>query len=97
MGLNFLVCGGALYILGACLYMARIPERLSPGTFDYFGASHQLFHVLILIAAFCHYVCIRRAHIFWHTVEAIASNDGGTQRAATQAVCAAFDTLRHGK
>ena len=26
--------GGALYILGAVLYMLRVPERFSPGSFD---------------------------------------------------------------
>jgi adiponectin receptor len=26
--------GGALYIIGAFLYMLKIPERFSPGTFD---------------------------------------------------------------
>lgn len=33
---------------------SRIPERLSPGTFDIFGSSHQIFHVLILLAASFH-------------------------------------------
>ena len=26
----------------------RIPERFSPGTFDYFGASHQIFHGFVV-------------------------------------------------
>jgi adiponectin receptor len=85
MGLSWLVTGGALYVIGACLYMFRVPERLSPGTFDYFGASHQIFHILILLAAFSHYVCIRRSYTFWHTVEAING----------AAICQAFETLRH--
>lgn len=86
MGIQYLIAGGALYVIGACLYMARVPERFSPGTFDYFGASHQIFHILILLAAFSHYICIRRSYTFWHTVEAI---DGG-------AICHAFESLRHG-
>ncbi|PWN32913.1 HlyIII-domain-containing protein [Meira miltonrushii] len=90
MGLHYLVAGGALYIVGACMYMARIPERFSPGTFDLFGASHQIFHILILFAAFCHYISIRRAHVFWHTVEAVTSGPG----TATEAVCQAFEILR---
>ncbi|KAK0636683.1 hemolysin-III related-domain-containing protein [Bombardia bombarda] len=44
----------ACYLLGATLYATRIPERLSPGTFDVFGSSHQIFHVLILLAAGFH-------------------------------------------
>jgi adiponectin receptor len=90
MGLHYLVAGGILYIVGACMYMARIPERFSPGKFDLFGASHQIFHILILFAAFCHYISVRRSHVFWHTVEAIDSGSG----TATEAVCQAFDILR---
>lgn len=40
----------ALLFVGAILYLSKIPERLSPGTFDYFGASHQLWHILVLMA-----------------------------------------------
>jgi predicted membrane channel-forming protein YqfA (hemolysin III family) len=32
--------GGLVYIIGAILYIVRIPERCSPGKFDYCGASH---------------------------------------------------------
>lgn len=84
MGLRFLILSGALYVVGACLYAARIPERFAPGRFDLFGASHQIFHLLILGAAAAHYVSIRRAYAFWHTVEALGA-DGG--RAG---VCAAL-------
>ncbi len=41
------------------------------------GASHQIFHVLILAAAAAHYVSIRRAYAFWHTVEALGAEGGG--------------------
>lgn len=30
-----------------------------PGTFDYFGASHQIFHVCVVLAVLSHYkVCL---------------------------------------
>ena len=32
--------GGAVYIVGAILYVIRIPERCAPGKFDKCGASH---------------------------------------------------------
>jgi len=32
--------GGGIYILGALFYIARVPERCSPGKFDLCGASH---------------------------------------------------------
>ena len=37
--------------IGSIIYIQRIPERWSnTGRFDYFGASHQIFHVFVLIA-----------------------------------------------
>lgn len=84
MGLRFLILSGALYVVGALLYAARIPERFAPGRFDLFGASHQIFHVLILAAAAAHYVSLRRAYAFWHTVETLGST-------GTQGVCAALE------
>ena len=46
---------GGLYIFGATLYALRIPERWLPGKCDIWFQSHQLFHVLVLVAAFVHY------------------------------------------
>ncbi|KDN47139.1 HlyIII-domain-containing protein [Tilletiaria anomala UBC 951] len=88
MGVNFLAASGALYVVGALLYVFRVPERFAPGRFDYIGASHQIFHVFILLAAFAHYVSIRRGYAFWHTVEAI-----GSDRSAA-AVCTTLEQWR---
>jgi len=44
-----------LYIFGAFLYAARIPERFLPGKFDIWFQSHQIFHVFVVAAAFVHY------------------------------------------
>lgn len=46
---------GALYITGACLYAARIPERFMPGKCDIWFQSHQIFHILVVAAAFVFY------------------------------------------
>jgi adiponectin receptor len=46
---------GFLYILGAVLYGARVPERILPGMCDIWFQSHQIFHVLVIAAAFVHY------------------------------------------
>ncbi|GAM85352.1 hypothetical protein ANO11243_033590 [Dothideomycetidae sp. 11243] len=46
------------YLTGAILYarlQTRFPERISPGKFDVFGSSHQIFHVLIVCAAASHF------------------------------------------
>lgn len=76
MGLSYLITSGALYVVGAGLYAARVPERFRPGRFDIVGASHQIFHVLILAAAASHYVSIRKAYAFWHTVETVGGVGG---------------------
>lgn len=67
MGLDYLVLSGSLYVVGALTYACRVPERFARGKFDYIGASHQLFHVAIVCAAFSHYVCLRRAYAYWHS------------------------------
>ncbi|MCJ1425473.1 hypothetical protein MMC29_003372 [Sticta canariensis] len=56
IGLSWVVLQGFLYVLGAAIYAARVPERLHPGTFDVWGSSHQIFHVLIILAAMAHLV-----------------------------------------
>ena len=64
--LFLLVIEGALYIFGAFLFAARVPERFThPGrclhrccpslSFDIFGHSHQLFHLLVVGGAVVHY------------------------------------------
>ena len=48
--------GGISYIIGALFYILRFPERKFPGKFDYFGASHQIFHVLVFFGALFHFM-----------------------------------------
>ena len=47
--------GGISYVVGALLYILRYPEKKFPGIFDYIGASHQLFHILVFFGAFFHF------------------------------------------
>ena len=47
--LTNLLTMGALYITGAGLYAARIPERFLPGKCDIWFQSHQIFHLLVSI------------------------------------------------
>ena len=47
--------GGLIYIIGATIYMCRVPERWMPGTFDLCGASHQIFHFCVIIACCLHF------------------------------------------
>ncbi|CCH61360.1 hypothetical protein TBLA_0E03060 [Henningerozyma blattae CBS 6284] len=52
--LKWIIWEGVLYIFGAFLYGARFPEKFMPGKVDIWGQSHQIFHVLVVIAALCH-------------------------------------------
>ncbi|XP_065647016.1 adiponectin receptor protein 1 isoform X3 [Hydra vulgaris] len=45
---------GLCYIVGAILYALRIPERFFPGKCNLIFQSHQIFHILVVIAAFIH-------------------------------------------
>lgn len=53
-----LVIMGVLYVLGALLYGFRVPERFFPGRFDIAGASHQIFHFMVLAACLVHYFSV---------------------------------------
>ncbi|KAI0035484.1 hemolysin-III related-domain-containing protein [Vararia minispora EC-137] len=71
MGFHWLLTSATLYIAGALLYANRIPECFAPGKFDYFFASHQIFHVAVVGGALCHYACILTAFDHWHRQEGI--------------------------
>ena len=72
IGLDWVVMQGVLYIVGAGLYAARIPEKWSPGTFDIWGSSHQIFHVLVVLAAISHLVGLLIAFDYAHSQRGIA-------------------------
>ncbi|KAJ7037898.1 hemolysin-III related-domain-containing protein [Mycena alexandri] len=61
LGFGWIIVSAAFYISGALLYANRIPERLAPGKFDYFFASHQIFHCCVVAAAGAHYAGILTA------------------------------------
>lgn len=48
--------GGVCYVIGALLYIIRFPEKMFPGKFDYIGASHQIFHILVFFGALFHFL-----------------------------------------
>ncbi|KAI9679973.1 MAG: hypothetical protein M1817_004988 [Caeruleum heppii] len=57
-GMPFYIGEGLLLLLGAFFYTTRIPEVLKPGRFDYFGCSHQIFHLLVVLATVVHLIGI---------------------------------------
>ena len=68
IGLSWLVLQGALYIAGAGLYAARIPEKWHPGRYDLVGSSHQIFHVFVVLAAVSHLTGLLKAFDYRHTI-----------------------------
>jgi adiponectin receptor len=68
IGAHWYLSEALVLCLGVSMFVSRFPERLSPGTFDVWGHSHQLhhicavigtaFHVLALVTSFKH----RQAH-----------------------------------
>ncbi|WVR03688.1 hypothetical protein IAU60_000683 [Kwoniella sp. DSM 27419] len=59
LSLDLTIAGAGLCVIGALLYASRMPERLAPGRFDIFFASHQIFHILVFLAALCQYYALR--------------------------------------
>jgi hemolysin III len=55
-GLVLLFTGGAFYTVGAGIYAARRPDPLP----DVFG-FHEIFHLLVVAAAICHFVVVDAA------------------------------------
>jgi adiponectin receptor len=44
-----------VYLCGAILYAAKVPERWFPGAFDYVGGSHNIWHLAVLGGILFHY------------------------------------------
>jgi adiponectin receptor len=55
-----------VYLLGACVYASKVPERWCPGMFDYFGGSHNLWHIAVLGGILFHYTAMHNffSHAF---------------------------------
>ncbi|KAI0418884.1 mPR-like GPCR protein [Xylaria grammica] len=60
-GLPYYFAEGGIFLVGAVTYASRFPECIKPGTFDIFGSSHQIFHVLVVIATLVHLVGVLQA------------------------------------
>ncbi|KAL5416863.1 hypothetical protein PMIN03_001928 [Paraphaeosphaeria minitans] len=67
IGVGWMFLEGFLYILGAATYAARFPERVYPGRFDIWGSSHQVFHILVVLAAMSHLVGLVKAFDYEHS------------------------------
>lgn len=48
-----------VYLCGAILYAAKLPERWLPGAFDYVGGSHNIWHLAVLGGILFHYTAMQ--------------------------------------
>jgi len=55
-GVHWYLAEALSLLLGVGLFVGRLPERLSPGSFDIWGHSHQLFHSCALLGTAFHVV-----------------------------------------
>lgn len=65
-GIGHVLLEAVGYIGGAALYAVRVPEKRLPGRFDYFGNLHQVFHVLVVLAAWSHWRGLVQSYVYAH-------------------------------
>ena len=53
---GYYIMVGICYILGAAIYVNRIPERFFPGKFDFWGSSHNIWHLFVVVGKVLHYL-----------------------------------------
>ncbi|KAH8129736.1 hypothetical protein FP744_10004487 [Trichoderma asperellum] len=49
-GMPYYLAEAGCLLLGALIYVTKFPESRFPGKFDIYGSSHQLFHILVVLA-----------------------------------------------
>ncbi|KAI5209920.1 hypothetical protein E4T39_00420 [Aureobasidium subglaciale] len=63
LAVEWMVVMALLNFTGAAFYALRFPEAWFPRRFDFLGASHQIFHVLVLAAGLVHYKGLATAFV----------------------------------
>ncbi|KAK3702361.1 inc metabolism membrane protein [Vermiconidia calcicola] len=48
-----------VYLTGAFVYAAKLPERWLPGWFNYIGSSHNAWHLAVVMGILYHYVAMQ--------------------------------------
>lgn len=64
IGAGWCLAGGLSLLVGVGIFVSRVPERLSPGSFDIFGHSHQLFHALAVLGGVFHVVALMNGYLY---------------------------------
>jgi adiponectin receptor len=61
-GLKYYLTEGFLILVGVAFHASRFPESFAPGKFDIWGGSHQIFHILVVIATAVHFAGLYEAY-----------------------------------
>jgi len=48
----WIMSGYTCFFFGVSIYAFRLPERFSPGKYDYIGHSHNIWHVLVVLGQY---------------------------------------------
>ena len=67
-GARWFLAEGIALSLGVGTFVSRMPERLSPGTFDVWGHSHQIFHACAVVGTVCHLMALVSSFRYRHSV-----------------------------
>ncbi|OQE17833.1 hypothetical protein PENSTE_c019G06159 [Penicillium steckii] len=66
IGAGWFLAEGVSLLVGVDFFVSRIPERLSPGSFDIIGHSHQLFHTFAVVGSACHVMALLTGYSYRH-------------------------------
>lgn len=64
-----------MYISRAGLYAVQVPKFFSPGKFNIWFMSHQIFHVLVVAVAFVHFYGVSNLQEFYYSQEGGCTKD----------------------
>ncbi|CAG59488.1 uncharacterized protein GVI51_G04433 [Nakaseomyces glabratus] len=67
ISLPFIGLEALFYISGAIIYGFRFPETIAPGKFDFFGSSHQIFHIMVVLGSICHLFAMVESYHLIHS------------------------------
>lgn len=67
MAITYFMGLGLLNATGTVIYAARVPEKWYPKTFDIYGSSHQIMHVLVICGALSHAIGLLKAFDYLNT------------------------------
>ena len=71
MAITYFLGLGLLNGTGTVIYAARVPEKWFPRTFDIYGPSHQIMHVLVACGALSHAIGLVKAFDYWNRMKEV--------------------------